>query len=209
MNGIRQIAIVIVLAGLLPLFVYAQEDVKVLNAKYSIKNRWNIKANYSPYCVSRHYGWQTNVRLELNYGFNSCLEAGIYGGIQIYNKFDLIEWGCLPEHKTGFAPTFGAQINFHLLPLFVQNSDSRWELYLTAKYGGMVFTYSGKTPLIDAAPFPKQVEYKHEYCMGFGGGVYFWQVFGLYAEFGLGQYYSSLPNRIIPCKIRGGFTFKF
>jgi len=212
--------IVFVITGILPLSIYAQEntDGKILNPKYSIQNRWNIKANYSIYNTSASFLFseKTNIRLELNYGFNSCLEVGIYGGIQTFFTSKTVEGVLTP--KTGTAPTFGAQVNFHLLPLFVQNPNSRWELYLTAKYGGVIFIHrETKGITADGTPFyfPKANEYKHEYCMGVGGGVYFWKVFGLYAELGLGEFnrvnrpINNLVDKLGHFKLRGGFTFKF
>jgi hypothetical protein len=215
----KQICIVFALTGILPLSMYAQANTecKILNPKYSIKSRWNIKASYSIYNQSG-FSDKSNIRLELNYGFNSCLEAGIYGGTQFFHSYKIMDE--IMESKTGIAPTFGVQMNFHLLPLFVQNSNSRWELYLTAKYGGILFTYEGgNATLFDGTPIyiPKASVYKHEYCMGVGGGVYFWNVFGLYSEIGLGEfntiqyhnYISPWTEKLKNFKLRGGLTFKF
>jgi hypothetical protein len=141
------------------------------------------------------------------------LEAGIYGGIQLFKGNKVMNE--VITLTTGIAPTFGVEMNFHLLPLFVQNPDSPWELYLTAKYGGVVFTNKGgNTTLPDKTPIylPDESTYEHEYCMGVGGGVYFWKVFGLYVEVSLGQFYSRPVYKYevkIPCKLRGGFTFTF
>ena len=221
MKTIRQSFIWILVVGMFPLSIYAQDNnecVKILNSKHSIKNRWNIKASYSLYNTTGDVlqAEKSNIRLELNYGFNSCLEAGIYGGTQLFPSYKIIDE--IFESRTDIAPTFGVQVNFHLLPLFVQNPNSPWELYLTAKYGGMVFTYEGgNTTTWDGTPIywnPK-TQYKHEYCMGIGGGVYFWKVFGLYAEISLGEFNRvdrpiyNLVDKLGHFKLRGGFTFKF
>ena len=154
MRAIKQICIAVVVIGILPLSMYAQSNVdcNILNPKYSIKNRWNIKASYSIYNQPGfNVSEKSNIRLELNYGFNSCLEAGIYGGTQLFFSHKIVNE--IMEPKTGIAPTFGVQMNFHLLPLFVLNPNSRWDLYLTAKYGGTLFTYeSGNTTLSDGTP---------------------------------------------------------
>jgi len=225
----NSLIIAVFLFGLLSGQAQNSTDCSILNPNYSIKSRWNIKASYAMYNTEntwiKEFLYRTNTRLELNYGFSPYLEAGVYGGGQFHDKFWI--------DRTCFAPAFGTQVNFHLLPLFVQNPNSRWELYLTAKYGGMVFTRHEKTYInsTDGKPFtiPRHSEYEHEYSVGFGGGVYFWKVFGLYAEVCLGRFYSPphyepyLTNingveewkydvyreDKIPCKIRGGFTFKF
>jgi hypothetical protein len=221
MKTLKRLSVLFIIGCILSLSVYAQDNtecIKIFNPKYSIKDRWNIKASYSLYntihnSIGFFHSEKSNIRLELNYGFNTCLEAGIYGGIQLFPSFKQQSDEYF-KSVTGIAPAFGVQINFHLLPLFVQNPDSHWELYLTAKYGGMIFTYPESTILTSDGTYniPKQSDYEHEYCMGVGGGVYFWKVFGLYAEFSLGQFYSrpTYDNKVkIPCKLRGGFTFKF
>jgi hypothetical protein len=220
LKTINRLSILFLIECVLSLSVYAQDNtecIKILNPKYSIKNRWNIKASYSLYNTIHDIGsfhWEkSNTRLEANYGFNSCLEAGIYGGVQLFHGIKIVNEDI--KLITGTASTFGVEINFHLLPLFVQNPDSPWELYLTAKYGGILFTYKGgNTTMIDGTPIylPTKTKYEHEYSIGVGGGVYFWKIFGLYAEFSLGQFYSlpTYDDKVnIPCKLRGGFAFKF
>jgi hypothetical protein len=220
MKKIKRLSFLFITGYILLLSVYAQDNmecIKILNTKYSIKNQWNIKASYSLYNTVHTIGffhWEkSNIRLEANYGFNNCLEAGIYGGIQLFRETKIESE--VVKLITGIAPTFGLQMNFHLLPLFVQNPDSPWELYLAAKYGGMLFTHKGgNTTMADGTLVyvSTQTQYEHEYCMGVGGGVYFWKVFGLYAEFNLGQFYTlpTYDDKVkIPCKLRGGFTFKF
>jgi hypothetical protein len=213
---------------------------------YSIKNRWNVKAGYSrygnnTYAISKKNSAKTvqqgssNFRIEGNYGIISCLELGLYAGIMTYPVQSItiaqgfysdtmgyrLEIEYSPdEMETVIAPTFGLNVNFHILPLFVKKEDCRWDLYISAKYGGCFFARE---------QYPLQMfnrSYKHEYGAGIGGSVYFWKVFGLFAECSFGQY-SFFRNKnlhrpdvalSLPIKnhyardyfnLRGGFTFKW
>ena len=40
--------------------------------------------------------------------------------------------------------SLGINANVHLLPFFVKNKDSRWEFYLSAKYGGAYLINHGE-----------------------------------------------------------------
>jgi hypothetical protein len=106
---------------------------------------------------------------------------------------------------------FGLNVNFHILPLFVKKEDCRWDFYVCAKYGGC---YATKPPM--TIPFEQVsfTSYKHEYGVGLGGSVYFWNLVGLYTECSFGQYSffhtSDFPSTINNYfNIRGGLTFKW
>jgi hypothetical protein len=212
---------------------------------YSIKNRWNVKAGYSrygngTYAVSKIDNTKlvqkssSNFRIEGNYGIISCLELGLYAGIMAYpvprilhvqgeyseSTGHIVEIEYSPDKmETATAPTFGININFHILPLFVKKEDCRWDLYVSAKYGGCFLTKAQRLPDLVLR------SYKHEYGAGLGGSVYFWKVFGLFTECSFGQYsffgQYSLPVDInIPFigqsffwsyhfNLRGGLTFKW
>jgi hypothetical protein len=233
-KNLRYITLMLLLIAFCPNGANAQ--------KYSIKNRWNIKVGYSrnktnekdiPFMWPDRWGEiptinkrLSNFRLELNYGVLNWLEVGIYGGFTHYRPFWGIEYGPNPEDfycfkEEALAPTFGINVNFHLLPLFVKNEKCRWEWYLTAKYGGAFFAKWGVAhnggyyaielpeeawydPTINGNPN----RYRHEYGAGMGGGVYFWNVFGLYLEVCGGQF-SYFPDLFKSYySIRGGIEFK-
>ncbi|MDR1459778.1 MAG: hypothetical protein LBI60_06160 [Bacteroidales bacterium] len=222
------------------LFVYF-----VQAQNYSIAKRWNIKAGYSrsTYGVSSTEKWgkktSSNYRIEANYGVLSCLEVGLYAGIithplykykatEIYYRNDnpqdsTIDY--LVDQKTTVAPIFGLQVNFHILPLFVKKEDCRWDLYVSAKYGGCYLVKGNiSSDLLNVMreQYPNQPvnsfakTFKQEYGIGIGGSVYFWKVFGLYTECSFGQYgfftnpevktTYTLGNNF---NIRGGFTCKW
>ena len=205
--------------ALCSLSVYAQDGTEC-NPKYSIKNRWNTKLSMSFNRTNEpNDPWHShpirarlNVRAECNYGILDWLELGGYlGYIRHRSSSNLVN----------FAPVLGINVNVHLLPFWVKNKDCRWELYLTAKYGtAYLITY---TPfiidgiIIDMETSDTSYIYIGEnpncsrqiFGAGVGGGVYFWNLFGLYAEV-MGGQYSYFPEA---CKsyytVRIGIEFKF
>ncbi len=208
----------------------------VLSVNYAqnltVKNRWNIKASYSAYKtydkdfpfmyigdvdkMELVYKKKSNVRVELNYGVLNCLEVGVYGGFMNYRGYILYDATPIDiRWKECYAPTFGVNVNFHILPLFVKNEKCRWELYVTAKYGGCYLINWGEgenlVPLPDNQPYadPNLNKYRHEYGIGIGGGVYFWNLFGMYFETSFGQYsyWPDLLSDRFCC--RYGIEFKF
>ena len=214
------------IALLFPLSVYCQQ--------YSVKNRWNIKASFSAYKTFRKdlpfmyignvdemelvWAKKSNVRVELNYGILNCLEVGVYGGFMNYQGYLF----CYDDNENlvdikfpqCYVPTFGVNVNFHILPLFVKNKKCRWELYIMAKYGGCYLIQWEDPygiPLPDDDPFaePNLKKYRHEYGVGIGGGVYFWNFFGMYFETSFGQYsyWPDILSDNFCC--RYGIEFKF
>jgi hypothetical protein len=74
-----------------------------------------------------------NICFELNHTLVNTIDAGVYIG---YLKFTLID--SLGAEQRIHASFYGANCNVHLLP-YLLNRDSRFNLYLTAKYGGFFF----------------------------------------------------------------------
>ena len=117
---------------------------------YNIKNRWNTKLSVSfnrtnyknrPFMqwdnVPAHpFQAKFNMRAECNYGVLNWLEVGGYLGYIRYRNFHYISKYSKPPWIYAVAPTFGVNVNIHLLPFWVKNKDCRWEWYITAKYGG-------------------------------------------------------------------------
>ena len=198
---------------------------------YSIKNRWNTKLSFSFNRINEfnhlRMHWDNipkhlfkarlNMRAECNYGVLNWLELGGYFGYIRYSTGIII----------GFAPDFGVNVNVHLLPFFVENKNCRWELYLTAKYGGAyLIHYGGIFPMVwsgisikilpsgrpDTTYFyaeDSDAHYRHVFGIGLGGGVYFKNIFGLYAEALVGQfsYFPKMTNCYYT--VRAGIEFKF
>jgi len=90
----------------------------------------------------------------------------------------------------GFAPLFGVNANFHILPFLVKSKDCHWDLYLTAKYGGCYLPHVEFEDADNDYPYGK---YRHEYGLGIGICYYFKNIIGLYAEGAVGQF-SFYPN---------------
>jgi hypothetical protein len=180
---------------------------------YSVKNRWNTKLSLSYNRTNdlgrffNRYNFvnfrpRLNIRAECNYGVLKWLELGGYIGYMRYqNPF-------YQNLKAAFAPTFGINVNIHLLPFLVKKENCRWELYLTAKYGGTYLTHY--TPMefsvtnswrtdsgtLETSYFYADANYnhyRHEFGVGVGGGVYFKNIVGLYAEV-LGGQFSHFPE---------------
>jgi len=201
------------------LFVIAIFKIGAVGQTYSIKNRLNTKLSLSfsrsnefndPFIMFGHtiphpLQPRLNARADCNYGVLNWLELGGYiGYIRHYNVFYGFDGSRL---KAAFAPTFGVNINVHLLPFWVKDKNSRWEFYLTAKYGGaylikhseygafnLVAWSDGTFYQFEMHCLPNR--YRHEFGAGVGGGVYFGkkkQIFGLYAEALVGQF-SYFPE---------------
>jgi hypothetical protein len=193
---------------------------------YSIKDRLNTRLSFSFNRTNNKEGFfqwdvisfrrRLNARAECNYGVLNWLELGGYLGFMRLNTNN--------GPEVAFAPTFGININVHLLPFWVRNTNCRWELYLTAKYGGsyLINYYPAPESIIAIRPISfgrndttyfyadaNYNRYRHEFGIGIGGGVYFWNLFGVYAEAMVGQY-SYFPELFSSnYSVRVGIEFKF
>jgi len=217
---------------LIGLFVVVILRTDLVGQNYSIKNRWNAKMslsynrintpNSNPHILfdnipAHPIQAMLNARAECNYGVLNWLELGGYIGYIRY--FNVLKQ---PEgyFKKSFTPTFGVNANVHLLPFWVKNKNCRWELYVTAKYGGTYlihyypfetsgFIWDSQTGIQEIKIGYNPNRYRSIFGAGIGGGVYFKNVFGLYAEVLAGQY-SYFPEA---CKsyytARVGIEFKF
>jgi hypothetical protein len=189
------------------LSVSAQTD----EYNYSVKNRWTVKASYSRYktayndVVVSHIGdkfdsWQnhkmSNFKVETNYGINKFIELGVFIGFQhyewmklgeiVYQDSTLTAWDA--ELQPGFAPLFGVNVNFHILPFLVKSKECRWDLYLTTKYGGCYLPHK-------ESPDNPDGKYRQEYGLGMGAGYYFKNIVGIFAESSVGQF-SYFPRNV-------------
>ena len=207
---------------------------------YSIKNRWNTKLSLSFNRINERNTipsisfdkipthplmTKLNMRAECNYGVTNWLELGGYIGFIRYKNYNHYYYNpSFRKMAKTPAPTFGVNVNVHLLPFFNVNKNCRWEWYVTAKYGGAyLINYDipviissmtinqGKNPH-DTTYFHAEdsdKRYRQVFGIGMGGGVYFWNLFGLYAEALVGQY-SYFP-KMASCywTARVGIEFKF
>jgi len=227
-----------------PLFIFALFlfSFHLAGQTLSVKGRWNIKAGYSAYKTHNRdiplivltgkpdieYLIKSNVRIELNYGVLKWLEIGGYFGLMSYKavpeenlfKFQggiLINDGSL--YETAILPTFGVNVNVHILPFFVKNPKCHWDFYVPLRYGGFYLTKWGGKYVVFVADtgtwddvvggVPKWHKYRHEYGAGLGGAVYIKNIMGFYVEV-LGGQFSYCPELVrSPYAIRVGLAAKF
>ncbi len=138
-----------------------------------IKNRWTIKAYHSKYKIGQRAASRLNRdpstsdlyrNLELNYGISKNIELGLYGGL------------FLGKWRNG--KLLGIQTNYHILPLFINAKDFRFDIYLCGKLGAFIppETYSDKSLLLDLG-------------LGIGGAFYPFKHLGVFYEY----YFGDLP----------------
>jgi len=214
-------------------------SVIVTGQNLSIKGRWNIKVSYSLYKEfnenydplfviegSKLFGddrfaKQSNPRIEVNYGVLNWLETGVYIGFMMYRYLPYSEefWFNPDDLKYAYAPTFGVNINVHILPFFVKNPKCHWDFYIPLRYGGCYLTkwLDGKYGIAmeelgtwdDVDGEPANHKYRHEYGAGLGAAVYIKNIMGFYIELLRGQF-SYWPELVkSPYSIRFGLAAKF
>jgi len=205
----------------------------------SVKGRWNIKASYSLYKEfnenydvaffiegsklfgDRRFAKQSNPRIEANYGVLNWLETGAYLGFMMYRYLPKpTGFMFSPDDlKYAYAPTFGININVHLLPFFVKKQNCIWDFYIPVRYGGcyLIRWADGDTGVLlsqmktwdNVGGMPSENKYRHEYGAGLGGAVYIKNIMGFYVEL-LGGQFSYWPELVkSPYAIRVGLTAKF
>lgn len=192
---------------------------------YSVKGRWNIKLSHSlektPYLWDsylfdfEYYRRQSNYKIEFNYGVTDWLEVGLSTGVQLH-KFYIVPqdelFGDDYFHRTYYIPTVGINAKFHILPFIVKDTKNRWEWYVIAKYGGGFVKNVPHWAHHNGTPeyYDKVYKlYRHEYGVGMGVGVFFWDCLGLFAEQSIGQF-SLFPedfNSILSTRV--GIQVKF
>ena len=194
-----------------------------------IKSRWNIKAGYArytkPYLSSFGSNKTSNFRIEGNYGITNLFEAGVYIGVSNQSAYRTDIGNVMTISNDGadtsfsdhtymiieyyISPSYGINLNFHILPLFIESSGFRFDLYIAGKYGGTFI------PAPKDNPFRG---YHHEYGVGLGLGFYPWKRVGFFVEYSVGKYHLTIPETQINqmtdgfkdrTKLRYGITIKF
>jgi len=175
-----------------------------------IKSRWNIKTGFS-----RNNSGVTgvpkgvyagNLHAEANYGFSNYIEAGVYLGyspVDVYTEMTFDSMGRVTSASIyNYAmPSYGLNVNVHVLPFFVKSDDFRFDYYITLKYGGRYITS------------PKDNQWRghySEYGIGNGLSFYIFKRLGVYVEYSFGNYNITDETPIRDNKkLSLGFTFKF
>ena len=183
---------------LILLLLGAVTGTNVLGQNSYINGRLNIKTGYARYNTGSFLNDKQisigNYRIEANYGLTNFIEAGVYlgGSRSLYyrpHSFD----------KDNFVPYYGVNINYHLLPYWIKAENFRFDLYLSGKFGGLLFKdkWSGDS------------FHRVEYALGTGACFYLWKHVGLYSEYCYGNYLFSEDSFIAHTKFRYGLTLKF
>lgn len=159
-----------------------------------------------------------NIRIETNYAPINYLEVGLYTGLMpapvdrilgFSTEEEFMNYEGFFETEDGITiiPSFGLNVNLQILPFIVKKENCRWDLYICAKYGGSIIT-KVKFPYLQSVGETAN-RYNHEYGIGIGGGVYFWNLVGLYTECSFGQF-SFKPTLFKQWfSFRAGLTFKW
>lgn len=209
---------------LLPVFCYG--SVADTSDALTVKNRYTFKvgisgykgwdegetiADFGGYDPGTWYKRHLNIKMEVNYGVSKYWEVGLFVGIQQYAYDDgwndtlILDNYTLITHNTmsknTIAPIFGVSVHFHVLPLFIQESKCRWDLYFSAQYGGCVLFRTETNA-------SGEHHYRQEYGTGIGLAYYIKNRAGFFAEFHFGNY-SYFPNYVNSySNFRAGLTFK-
>lgn len=198
---------------------------------FSIKNRWNLRLNYSLHKTTEIYPLGTglniprsNYRIECNYGVLDWLEVGAYVGVMHYRMLSIADSSEITldnlsdKYKKLYAPQFGVNANIHILPFFVKNPDCKWDLYVPVRYGGTylvkwldeygLILRGNKYEELMAEQRSNQ-RYKSQFGAGIGGTYYIENVVGIFVEV-LGGQFSYVPRLIKqPIDARIGISVKF
>lgn len=169
-----------------------------------IKKRWTMKISFAQYrlpyhAINGHQAGTGNYRFETNFGVNKFLETGIYLGLSNYKLYSLDQETGAVTLVNYLTPLYGGQLNIHLLPILV-DKEIRFDLYLTAKYGGYFFNTPKNMPLYG---------YNSEYNLGIGLSFYPWKNLGINTEFCYGNYLWEDLYKDDCTKFRYGLTYKF
>jgi len=152
---------------------------------YSIKDRWTLRLDYSPYKVDYLGQKPQNFRAEVNYGLLDYLEVGAYLGYCQYLASELATItdpiGKYYNIISAPVPSYGLSTSLHVLPLFLKKKDFWMDLYFKGEFGG----YS----IISKKGYDFYSEWKNGIEYGVFGGlaVYPLKHIGLFAEYGYGN----------------------
>jgi hypothetical protein len=171
-----------------------------------INNRFNLKVGYTRYYngifgsdTKDKYERTGNYKVEANYGLLNYFELGAYLSYSKYMHWKLVETDSIHtayyESEGNNTFFYGANVNFHVLPIFIKKEDFRFDLYVSAKYGWVYFSKS----------YPRNgPSYTFDYSVGAGLAFYPGKHFGVFMEYCYGRYpYDEKTN------LRYGLSLKF
>lgn len=156
-------------------------------------NNVDVKVYYSPLVYSKFDSkvfYDNIFGLNPNYKISKMWDIGIYGG---FSRIEVLIRSQIQPHTDEYYSSvvyvgkrtvalFGVNANFHLLPLFTDAENLRYDVYATGKIGGFYVNATNTT------------FYKHgftpEYSMGVGLSIRLWKHFGVFTEYDYGKFIS-------------------
>lgn len=166
----------IILFTIFPLILYGQDTT------YTSRN--NIKVGYSRYLTNilrdNKPTYYKNLKLEFSYRVFNQLETGVYIGVSKFNSNSINLLDTTLMSKRHPALFYGITFNYDILPLIINNNESRFEFYLTGKLGAFFL----KLP---NGYFPNGNNL--EYAGGIGVSFYIFNNLGIFSEYTIGKYF--------------------
>ncbi len=166
-------------------------SINALAQTNSTSGRFTTKLGFAISNPEAFRGKQTNFRAEINYGFARVFEVGAYAGHGFYILLQIEqgETGGAVVESGYSALNYGVNANFHILPLLIKEKAPRFDLYLSGKVGGI--------KSLGEYSFPVPDKFHSDYGI-YGGAAYFiGKHFGLYGEFGYGNYTRARYGLVI------------
>ena len=139
------------------------------------------------------------VTIGVNFGLTKHLEAGVYAGYgSIQNQN---EYHGSTSHPLEYVatPSYGLNLNYHILPFWIQSPDYRLAIYVTGKAGLRHVTK--RIPDTLNGTFSE---------ISFGGGAafYVFKRFGILGEYSFGNYAVRKNDFKLFDNVLLGLTFK-
>jgi len=198
---------------LFPRFVVAQNEKK-----------WELKLSYSDiHSINTEYQDLIRVgkskphfRLDGTYNiFKGIVGGGYFGYSSLYHFHPAMyettstdENGVETIYMDGVDATnaffYGIRFNYQLLPLFLKEINTRFDIYATAKLGAVTQNWKFYEGAIETPSIVKQHETILEYAIGLGTSYYFTKNIGLFGEYNFGHFINDDNSHF-----QAGLTYKF
>lgn len=153
-----------------------------------IKDRWTVKLGYQTYLPNKDFSpitYRVNeFAVSGNYGVLNYLECGV--SVFASKKSVLL---------SGFSLSYVANVNFHILPFFVDEETFKLDAYLSSNIGG-------ESQIASNSVFSSNYLI---YNFGLGAAYYPLKHFGIYSEFA----YGKCDFRGDSYKFKIGLVYKF
>lgn len=170
---------------------------------------WNMQTGHVSYGIQNLFQHRlANFRVEANYGLLSCLEVGLY--------FGFTNMGAILGHPNypiirRYLLHLGGQVNFHPIGLIVDQDRSRFDFWLSYKYGRNKRYQNTKQSVMKPYLLPPPSEYG--FGLGFGFYPFKTKNLGFYLEYSVGQWplkYTNIYKALaeIDHEVRWGAFYK-